>query len=138
MAYPDNEARVKELVREHARLEDEPLLLAVYFASQSAPADECLFEVAENFGFNEVSEDRQVMQIAFGPTPSFPLNSGQHLRLWLTNPAECLAALTERWSAVADVQKALATGQAKVVYQNHGRPETQRLLDAMHDQRVAA
>lgn len=138
MAYPDNEARMEELVREHARLKDEPLLLAVYFASQSAPADECLFEVAENFGFNDVSGDRQVMQIAFGPTVSFPLNSGQHLRLWLTNPTECLAALAEQWPDVVEVQRALATGQAKVIYSDQVRPEAQRLLDAMYDQRVAA
>ena len=66
MAFPDQLNVIEELVAEHSQLEDEPLLLAVYFGDPNLPNAECLLEVAQGFGSNEIAVDRHLFAIEFG------------------------------------------------------------------------
>ncbi len=116
MPYPLETALLHDLVEnDHVALDDEPLLLAIYYASETAPDEECLFEVARNFGYGEPSEDKHIFQIQFGPAPNFPLRRGR-LRLSLTNPAEFRQAVAEGWPEAQDLQAAVGRGQYERLY----------------------
>lgn len=117
MPYPEQIELLRDLVvNDHTKIDDEPLLLAVYYASEDAPQEECLFEVADNFGYGEPSEDKRIFQIQFGPSPNFPLPNEDRLRLSLTNPAEFRQAVQEGWPEVQDLQKAIVNGQYEKLY----------------------
>ena len=80
MPYPEQLELLRDLVvNDHVALDDEPLLLAVYYASEASPNEECLFEVARNFGYGGPDEDKHIFQIEFGPSPKFLLPEGRHL-----------------------------------------------------------
>lgn len=138
MPYPEQLELLRDLVVEnHLMLDDEPLLLAVYYASDAAPHEECLFEVARDFGYGEPSEDKHIFQVQFGPTPNFRLPPDDRLRLSLTNPAEFRQAVREGWPEVRDLQEAIRRGQSKVLYQRHDR-EAEEVLSLLDHQLVAA
>lgn len=130
MPYPREYALLYDLVNnDHVALDDEPLLFAVYYASEAAPDEECLFEVARNFGFGGPDEDKHIFQIQFGPTVAFPLPEGDALCLSLTNPAEFRLAVKEEkgWPEVRDLQNAIQQGQYKVLYQRPNDEEAEEL-----------
>ena len=127
MPYPGECALLYDLVNtDHVALDDEPLLFAVYYASEAAPDEECLFEVARNFGYGGPDEDKHIFQMQFGPSPSFPLK-GNRLRLSLTNPAEFRLAVEESWPEVKDLQKAIEQEQYKVLYQRSNDEEAEEM-----------
>ena len=129
MPFPEQIDLISDLVvNDHVALDDEPLLLAVYYASEAAPDADCLFEVARNFGYGEPSEDEHIFQVQFGPTPKFPLPPTGRLRLSLTNPVEFRLAVKEGWPEVRDPQAAIGCGQYKVLYL---RPEDQEASEAL-------
>ena len=131
MPYPDLTSQIQELVNEHLDLIDQPLLVAVYYASEAAPNEECLFEVARHFGFDEVSEDRQIFQIQFGPSDNFPLPPGDRLRLSLTNTAEFREALSQGWPEIKDLIKAIDQSQSSLLYYRRGDGDAQEIVDAL-------
>ena len=125
MPYPDAEMEIERLVQDHyATLgeDGQPLLLAVYYRSLEAPDDECLLEVAQNFGGNEVSGTGEMMQVEFGPTHRYPLG-GHSLRLTLTNPDEYAFALRENWPEIQDVVDAARRREAKVIFPSSGEAD---------------
>ena len=120
MPYPEQIELLRDLVvNDHTKIDGEPLLLAVYYASASAPEEESLFEVADNFGYGEPSEDKHIFQIQFGPSPNFPLPNEDCLRLSLTSPAEFRMAVEEGWPEVKDLQDAIARGKYTKLYPQH-------------------
>ena len=139
MPFPEQHELLHELVNnDHVALDDEPLLLAVYYASEAAPNEECLFEVARNFGYGEPSEDKHIFQVQFGPTPNFRLPPDDRLRLSLTNPVEFRQAVREGWSEVRDLQEAIRRGQSRVLYQRPDDREAEEALSLLDHQLVAA
>ena len=138
-ATPEFHEQIADLVvNEHTQLEGEPLLLAIYYASALAPKDECLFEVISDFGYDEVSQDRRIFQVQYGPTPNFPIPEAQYLRLVLTNPVECETAIQQNWEEIRDVREALQSGRGEVIYRDIRDARAAHLLAALEDQRVAA
>ena len=138
-ATPQFRGQIADLVtRDHTRLEGEPLLLAIYYASALAPHDECLFEVFSGFGYDEVSPEKEIFQVQFGPTQGFPLPEGSHLRLVLTNPAEFEAAVRQNWAEVRDLQDALHQGQGAIIYQDERDSRAARILDLLQVELIAA
>lgn len=138
MPYPEQMELLRDLVvNDHTKIEDEPLLLAVYYASASAPEEECLFEIAQNFGYGEPSEDKHIFQIQFGPSPNFPLPSHDSLRLSLTNPNEFRLAVQEGWPEVQDLQKAIVHGQFLRLYPEHDDDKDARELWSLLQRELA-
>jgi hypothetical protein len=138
MPYPKYQDQISNLVvSEHAKLENEPLRLAIYYASGLAPNDDCVFEVISNFGYDEVSEDRKLFQVQYGPTNNFPMEPKHRLRLILTNPIECRTAINEDWEEIRDLRQAIAGGQYEVIYK-YGDSVDQQILGDLRQQRVAA
>ena len=113
--FPAFEKHVKELVEDHQRLKDEPLLLAVYYAPDREPHHVFLLEVLERFGSNSVDQDRELFEVTYESTPAFPLASDQRLHLILTNPTELRKALEENWASVAELRGAKRSGRWKVI-----------------------
>lgn len=139
MAFPEQLELIRDLVvNDHVALDDEPLLFAMYYASEAAPDEECLFEVARNFGYGEPSEDKHIFQVQFGPTPKFPLPPGDRLRLSLTNPAEFRLAVREGWPEVRDLQAAIAKGQYEGLYLRADDREAAEALSLLRQSLVPA
>lgn len=131
--------QIADLVNnDHTQLEGEPLLLAIYYNSALAPEDECLFEVISNFGYDEISGDRHVFQVQLGPTPNFPIPDGRYLRLVLTNPVECEAAVRQDWEEVRDLKEAMRGGRGEVVYCDARDERAAFILGTLEDRLVAA
>lgn len=129
MPFPEQRELIRDMVVvDHVALDDEPFFLAVYYASEAAPDEDCLFDVARNFGYGEPSEDKHIFQVQFGPTPKFPFPPGGQLRLSLTNPVEFRLAVREGWPEVKDLQAAIQHGRYEVLYL---RPEDQEADDAL-------
>ncbi len=132
MPYPEQEHLMRDLVlNDHAHLGDEPLVVAIYFASRAVPNEECLFEVMRDFGMNEVSEDKTIFQVQFSNAPKLPLPKEDYLRLFLTSPMELRQAAREHWPNVGELRQALAFCQAKVLYVQDSAPDARPLLELL-------
>jgi hypothetical protein len=139
MPYPEQEALLRDLVEnDHAHLDDEPLVVAIYFRSRSVPNEECLFEVMRDFGLNEVSEDNSIFQVQFGNAPKLPLPAGDRLRLFLTSPIEFQYAVQQNWPEVQDIQQAIAEGQYSILYQRPNDTEATAIVRSLTGRAVAA
>ncbi|MDD4889088.1 MAG: hypothetical protein PHU85_04095 [Phycisphaerae bacterium] len=114
----DLTSKIKALVKEHKKLKDEPLLLAVHYRSsrKNAAEDVCVLEVLKGFGSGEVDPDRELFEVAYPGAPDLKLKKGQSLRLLLTNPAELVAALQDNWSLAKDLKTAVRQNAAEKIY----------------------
>jgi hypothetical protein len=115
--------QVERLVDEHRQLRDEPLLLAAYFEPARSPGDVFLFEVIDGFGAGSIDEDRKLFEVAYASTPSFPLPSGHHLHLILTNPEELEVAYRQGWPSLDEVRAAVRAGNSVTVFSDPSRPD---------------
>lgn len=139
MPYPGEYALLYDLVNtDHVALDDEPLLFAVYYASTTFPSEECLFEVARNFGYGEPDEGKHILQMQFGSSPNFSLPTGDYLRLSLTNPTEFRLAVAEGWPEVRDLQNAMEREQYTLLYQRPDDNEANDLWSLLDRQQVLA
>jgi len=120
---------LQDLVNRHLSMEDEPLLLAIYYRPEREQPDIFLFEVVENFGAGRIHEDRELFEIVFEGNSGFPLDPGQYLHLVLTSPVEFIAAVDENWKHIEELKKAIEAGQYQVLYEDPGRPD---LMERIH------
>ena len=119
MPYPDELEALRRLVQEeHTKINDEPLLLAIYYKSALVPEEECLFEVARHFGLDYVSEDREFFQIQFDPSKGLPMAAGHRLRLLLTNSKEMKAAFAQKqsWLQLEDLIQAIQRKEYNLLF----------------------
>ncbi len=132
MPYPEQAELIRDLVlNDHMALDDTPLSLAIYFESRRSPHEECVFEVLHRFGFDEVSEERSVFQVQFGPTRNFPLPEGDRLHLFLTNPIETMFAISNGWPEIYDLCRAMNRSRYEVVYHRPDDPDADQVLNAL-------
>lgn len=115
--YPDYKESVEELVKQHRKLRNGQLHLAVYLAPAKRPKrDICLFEVIDDFGGGQIDRDKKLFTFAYGSTPGFPLPAGVHLWMILTNPAELENAIKEDWPRVDEIRDARNAGKTVVLH----------------------
>ena len=114
--FPGLMQEISQLVEEHRQMVDEPLVLAIYYKPDREPDDIFLFEVIENFGNGAVDSQREMFEVTYNSTSGFPLESGQHLHLLLTNPKEFAIALRENWNAIAELRRSIAANDFRVLY----------------------
>ena len=107
---------LKGVALRHREIEDEPLQLALIYRADGDSANLSLFEVHDNFGRNEVDEDRQFFEFGFGPATSLPLADIQKVRLILTNPVELRVALDEGWPSALEVRDAVRRGDFEALF----------------------
>jgi hypothetical protein len=128
-APPQVVRQVEHLVDQHRQLADEPLLLAIYFEPERDEGDIFLFEVVDGFGAGQVDEDGKLFEVSYGSTPSFPLPSGQRLRLVLTSPGELQVASRNHWPSLEEIRSAVRDGRAMTLFSEPGRPELEALVN---------
>ncbi|MCX7044682.1 MAG: hypothetical protein NTX50_04235 [Candidatus Sumerlaeota bacterium] len=118
MPFLEYKEPLKKLVQDHRKIKHEPLLLAVYFSPKPKVEDIYLFEVADRFRGNVVSNDRQMLEIGYASTPGFPMRADQRLHLILTNPEEMETALRENWKIIRQLRKSKQTNDFKVLHRS--------------------
>ena len=139
MPYPDQQPLLLNLVtHHHAALTDEPLLLAIYYASEGWPDEECLFEIARNFGSDEIDPERQIFAVQFSGSVELPLPPPHHLRVLLTNPTEFERAMNERWPQIVDLLTAIDRGRYEVLYLRPDDSEATNIRTELINSRIAA
>lgn len=130
MAYPDRLEDVERLIEQHRQLEHQPILLAIYFAQDQDPDSVYLMEVISQFGYDEVSDDRELFEMSYGSPDGFPLPPGSRLDIILTNPVELRAAVEQGWASLNPLLAAMEAGPEyyRVVYHSDGGDELLGLL----------
>ncbi len=127
--------RLRELVKAHRRIEDEPLLLAIAYdpARQNEEGHLYVFEVLENFGGNEVDSDEDLFEVTYGSTELLPLDQGQELHLILTNPAELRHAVKDGWPLAKELISSIERGDYEVLFASEEARDVQGRLGLPND-----
>ncbi len=108
--FPEIEAPLRELVQQHRRIADEPLHLALAYNAGREQEHVFVFELIGNFGADLVDPERRIFETTFAGAQVFPAGGRRpNLRLLLTNPTELQEALRERWPAIEELRKAVAS-----------------------------
>ncbi len=130
MAFPDRLEDVQRLIEQHRQIEHQPLLLAIYFARQDDPESVYLLEVISQFGYNEISDDREIFEISYGSTDGFRLPFNSRLDILLTNPVELRTALEQGWVGLRPLLAAIEAGPEhyRVIYHTDDGSELLGLL----------
>ena len=109
-------AMLKKLVRQHTRIKDEPLLLAVQYVPRRDKGDMFLFEIVEGFGRNSVDPEGIVFEVTFNMArPGARMTPGENLHLLMTNPTEFEAAVRQNWKGVRELRQAVSEGNFDVL-----------------------
>lgn len=114
--YPALAEPIRALAAQHRELEDEPLHLAIAFDPGREPEDVFLFELLGRFGLDEVGRDRELFEVTFPSTTSFPMGGDRRLHLILTNRKELQAALRDGWQTAEELRRAVRRGDYELLY----------------------
>jgi hypothetical protein len=129
--FPRFEEQIRNLTRQHQDLEDEPLHLAICYASGRGPQDIFLFEVIGGNGSDSVNSSREFFETTFTSTPSFPMAVDEQLHLILTNQRELEIAFLEGWPSLREVIEAIRCNEYRsLVCDEVGDAIMGRLLEA--------
>lgn len=118
MPYPDRLEDVERLIEQHRQLKHQTLLLAIYFDCPEDPDSVHLLEVITPFGYEEVSDDKELFEMSYGSTNGFSLLPGSSLNILLTNATELQAAVRENWSSIRPVLAAVRLEQYRTIYKS--------------------
>jgi hypothetical protein len=114
--FPHLRRQLLDLAKQHLKLRDEPLHLAIAYDPGRDSQDIFLFELLDNFGGNEIDPDAQLFEATFGSSNSFALEAGQRLHLILTNPQEFRTALNQHWPTAEEVRDAVRRGDFEILH----------------------
>jgi hypothetical protein len=135
--FPHLRRQLLELAKQHLRLRDEPLHLAMAYDPGRDSQDVFLFELLDNFGGNEINPDAVLFEATFGASSSFSLEPDQRLHLILTNPAEFRTALDRRWPTADEVRDAVHRGDFEILYSDQIGRDALELLNERAPSMVA-
>ena len=127
--FPHLDRQLRELASRHLELRDEPLHLALTYDPGRDSGDVFLLEVLGNFGFDEVSEEKELFEVTFEPTQDLTLEPGRKLHLLLTNTNELRTALEDHWDSAEEVRDAIRKGDFEVLHQDEIGSEVMRWFD---------
>ena len=129
--FPQFEEQIRNLIKQHLELEDEPLQLAIAYAPKRDQQDIFLFEVIGGYGGDSVNSSREFFETTFTSTPSFPMAVGEQLHLILTNQRELEIAFLEGWPSLREVIEAIRRNEYRsLVSDDVGDVIMGRLLEA--------
>lgn len=110
------EQRINDLIEDHKRIVDEPLLLALRYEPTGDSKDIYILEIVDGFGGGAVDSDKELMEASFGSSDTFPLPKGVRVHLVLTNPHEFEIALKEGWPSIQEIRKAIQNHMFQVLF----------------------
>jgi hypothetical protein len=128
--FPSFQSELEELVGEHVKFEDEPLVLAIYYQPERDPQDVFLFEVIEGFGGESVDVDHELFEVTYRSSSGFDLAPGQSLHLVLTNPTEYQRAAEEHWPALDELRAAVTAEHFFVLHVDPSHQALRELIGA--------
>lgn len=137
--FPQFEKQIRNLVKQHLELKDEPLHLAICYAPKRDEEDIFLFEVISGPAGGNVSSDRELFEVTYTATPGFPMDFDQRLHLILTNPSEVDVALSEGWPSLIELLDAIQSNDYQELHaDSDGRAILRRFCsEAEHMKGVA-
>ncbi len=127
--FPHSYNAVQQLVKDHHKIEQEPLLLAIYYAPLRDRQDIFLFEVVERFGGDSVDEDRELFEVTYASRDDFQLKDGQKLHLVLTNPTEMAVAFKQKWKLAKEIRQAVRNPEAHRIIYPSPKAKAKRFLE---------
>lgn len=136
--FPQFEEQIRNLTKQHSELEDEPLHLAISYASKRNQQDIFLFEVIGGNGGDSVNPDKELFETTFASTSSFPMAPGQQLHLVLTNQRELDEAMSEGWPSVREVVDAIQSNDYQKLYADETGDQILKLLTEANHMEGAA
>lgn len=129
--FPQFEEQIRNLIKQHLELEDEPLHLAISYAPKRDQQDIFLFEVIGGNGSDSINSGREFFETMFTSTPSFPMAVGEQLHLILTNQRELEIAFLEDWPSLREVMEAIRCNEYRQLFSdNVGDVIMRRFLEA--------
>ena len=126
--FPKSESKVRQLVSDHLKLTDEPLLLAIYYAPDREPGDIFLFELIKGFGAGSVDPDQKLFEVTYGSSGSLRLEPGQELHLVLTNPQELEIAFNDQWETAMEIRSAIKRKRFRVMYEDRSAKKFMEII----------
>lgn len=135
--FPHLRRQIRDLAKQHLKLRDEPLHLAIVYDAGRDSQDIFLFELLDNFGGNEINPDAELFEATFGSSSNFSLEPGQRLHLILTNPEEFRKALIQRWPTAEEVRDAVRRGDFEILYSDQVGRDALELLNERAPSMVA-
>lgn len=126
--FPQFEAQVRRLVEQHRQIEGEPLHLALCYCPEREQDDIFLLEVIET-PYQDGS-DRDLFEVTFQSTPSFPMEPDGRLHLILTSPPEMETALAEQWPLAVELVAALRAGDYAILHSDDAGRRVLEMIEA--------
>ena len=114
--FPQFEHALRTLTERHRELEDEPLYLALSYASARDQQDIFLLEVIG--GDASISPDGDLFEATFESVPGLATGFDQPLHLVLTNPAELKQAMEEGWPLAKEILAAIRAEDYRTLYKD--------------------
>jgi len=101
--------QIRSLIEDHKNIdiEREPLHLALLYEPTRDRGDIFVFEVIGGFGGGVVDPERELMEVSFGSSATFPLEEGREVHLVLTSPEEFEKAVEEEWPMIQEVRESI-------------------------------
>lgn len=109
------EPQIKNLIKTHEGIPDEPLHLALRYEPEEDSKDIFIFEIIGNFAGGYVDPDQEMMEVSFGSSANFPLQEGQELHLVLTSPQEFEIANRDDWKSVQKIRQSMRNKRYSVL-----------------------
>jgi hypothetical protein len=116
-SFPTFREHVEDLVNQHRKLMDEPVLMAVYYAPDRDPDDIFLFEVLDNFSGNTIADEGDLLEVIYGPTGYFPIiTRNSKLHIILASPDEFYAAAEQRTPLFREIKEAVESNRSQIIF----------------------
>lgn len=111
------EKDLQQLLSKHLAIQDEPLQLALWFQPDRDKEAVFVFEVADNFGNNDVDPEKEFLEISFPPSSDLPFG-GHDIHLILTNPEELKIAHQERWKSLQEILQSIQQNRYRILHKS--------------------
>jgi hypothetical protein len=119
--YNFQKTHLKKLIRRHKRLDDSPLLAAVWYKIHDKK-NVYLLEVLDQFP--NVANEKEIYHVSFGSSSDFIVLHGL-LKLSLLSKQDFDRSLEEKWSIIREIR----SDQFEILYQD---PECKNLISRLY------
>jgi hypothetical protein len=114
--FPDYLEQVESLIEDHKKLNDQPLVFALYYDVPRQPNDVYVLEVLLQVGLP--TEETEFFDAEFSSSPGFQMDDDSTLHIVLTDTITFMRAIDWKWPQYNEIREAASNGKCKVIYRN--------------------